>query len=157
LSVTEQPLRAVLDTNVIVAALKSKNPHSPTRELLERWENDEFELLYAADLRVEYAEKLAAKRVERSKAAVFLDRLARLGTLIPLRKADLVSRVPADPDDDVVLACAIVGQATHLVTYDPHLHALGEEYQGVRILDGLHFLYALRGDVPPPILTESAQ
>ncbi len=35
------------------------------------------------------------------------------------------------------------------MTYDEHLHALGEEYEGVRILDGLHFLYALRGDVPP--------
>ncbi len=34
-------------------------------------------------------------------------------------------------------------------TYDPHIHALGEVYQGVRILDGLHFLYAVRGDAPP--------
>jgi predicted nucleic acid-binding protein len=139
----------VLDTNVIIAALKSKNPRSPTRELLTRWDNDEFDLLYAEDLRVEYAEKLAAKQVDRGKTAEFLGRLARQGHLVPLTKADLIGRVPADPDDDVVLACAIVGQATHLVTYDPHIHALGEVYQGVRILDGLHFLYAVRGDVLP--------
>ncbi|MCX6030334.1 MAG: hypothetical protein NT169_13695 [Chloroflexi bacterium] len=69
--------------------------------------------------------------------------------MVPLTKDDLVRHVPADPDDDIVLACAIVGRATHLVTYDPHIHALGEAYQGVRILDGLHFLYAVRGDAPP--------
>ena len=49
---TEPRPRAVLDTNVIIAALKSKNPRSPTRELLTRWDNDEFDLLYAEDLRV---------------------------------------------------------------------------------------------------------
>jgi predicted nucleic acid-binding protein len=58
--------------------------------------------------------------------------------------------VPADPDDDIPLACALVGGASHLVTYDPHLLALGESYrQRVSILDGLHFLYALRGDQRP--------
>jgi len=89
--VTEQKIRAVLDTNVIVAALR-----------------------------------------------------------IPLTEADIIPRIPDDPDDDVVVACAVTGGATHLVTYDDHLHALGEEVEGVRILDGLHFLYVLRGDVPPP-------
>jgi predicted nucleic acid-binding protein len=38
------PLRAVLDTNVIIAALLSKNPGSPTVELLQRWGNGEFTL-----------------------------------------------------------------------------------------------------------------
>jgi len=147
--VTEQKLRAVLDTNVIIAALKSSNPSSPTRELLRRWERGEFELLYAADLRVEYAEKLAVKRVASDKIATFLDRLGRRGTFVPLTNTDLIPRIPNDPDYDIVIACAITGGATHLVTYDDHLHALGEKYEGVRILDGLHFLYALRGDTPP--------
>jgi predicted nucleic acid-binding protein len=134
---------------VVLAALKSKNPHSPTAELVHRWEAGEFDLLCATDLRAEYAEKLIAKRVDQGKIAIFLTSLARLGIWVPLSEADLRPRIPADPDDDVVVACAIVGQATHLVTYDPHIHALGPTYQGIRILDGLHFLYALRGDLPP--------
>lgn len=144
-----EKIRAVLDTNVIVAALKSRNPSSPTRELLQRWENDEFELLYVADLRVEYAEKLASRQVNPGKAATFLDKLGQQGVQVSLTEAEILPRVPDDPDDDVVIACAIVGGATHLVTYDDHLHALGEEYEGMCILDGLHFLYVLRGDVPP--------
>lgn len=50
--------RTVFDTNVIIAALKSKNPHSPTVELLERWGNEEFTLVYCDDLLAEYQESL---------------------------------------------------------------------------------------------------
>ncbi len=145
---TKRRLRVVVDTNVVIAGLKARNLHSPTRELLERWENDEFDWLYSDDLRAEYAEKLREKQVDPSRARGFLARLKQRGHLIPLTGEDLIPRVPTDPDD-VVIACAIVGRATHLVTYDPHLHALGEVYRGVRILDGLHFLYVLRGDTRP--------
>ena len=67
--------------------------------------------------------------------------------------SEVQPRIPDDPDDDVVIACAIVGKASHLVSYDPHLLNLGNTYQGLIILDGLHFLYAVRGDTPP---TESS-
>lgn len=144
---TKHGVRAVIDTNVVIAALKSRNPRSPTREVLDRWEDDEFKWLYSEDLRVEYAEKLVEKQVDPLSIVDFLSRLMLEGHAVLVTKDDLIPRVPADPDDDdAVIACAIVGRATHLVTYDPHLHALGEVYRGVRILDGLHFLYVLRGD-----------
>ncbi len=151
---TEPPrLRAVLDTNVILAALLSRNPTSPTMELLQRWRKKEFTLLFCADLLVEYREKLIAKKVQAERRTWFLRGLAGRGVLVPLSPADIVPRVPADPDDDVFLACALAGGATHLVTYDPHLLSLQETYQQqVGILDGLHFLYLLRGDVPPSSL-----
>ena len=141
-------LRVVFDTNVVIAALLSRNPHSPLVELLHRWRDEEFELLYCDDLRSEYREKLIAKGIRLDQRLRFLDDLTSLGTLILLTPDDVIRRIPDDPDDDVVIACAIAGGATHLVTYDIHLRSLGEEYQGVQILDGLHFLYALRGDVP---------
>jgi uncharacterized protein len=59
------------------------------------------------------------------------------------------SVITNDPDDDQVLACAVVGKADYLVTYDPHLDCLGGEYQGIRVLDGLHFLYIVRSDNRP--------
>ncbi len=142
-------LRAVFDTNVVIAALLSRNPRSPLVELIRRWREGEFELLYCEELLSEYHEKLTAKSIQADKARRFLDDLISKGTSIVLTPDDVIPRVPDDPDDDVVIACAIVGGATHLVTYDPHLHALGEEHQDVRILDGLHFLYTLRGDTPP--------
>ena len=56
-------LRAVLDTNVFVSAALSKNANSPTRELLERWERDEFILLICEVLYDEIIEKLVAREV----------------------------------------------------------------------------------------------
>ncbi len=140
---------AVLDTNVVFAGLFSRNPRSPTAEILRRWYSGEFDLLYCDELQLEYLGKLVPPRVDPLRRNRFLARLSRLGILIPLSADDIVPRVPADPDDDVVIACALVGGATHLVSYDPHLLSLGDTYQGVRILDGLHFLYALRGDHLP--------
>ena len=63
--------------------------------------------------------------------------------------------IVADPDDNAILACAFIGHATHLVTYDPHFNVLGGVYQGIPILDGLHFLYVVRGDRPPTQESES--
>lgn len=61
-----------------------------------------------------------------------------------------LSQSPRSPtDDDVFVACAIVGKATHLVTYDPHVRDLGHEYRSVQIVDALHYLYLVRGDKPP--------
>ena len=38
--------QAVFDTNIFLAAHLTKNPNSPTAELLSRWANDEFDILY---------------------------------------------------------------------------------------------------------------
>lgn len=138
--------RAVFDTNIIIAALKSRSANSPSRELLQRWEAGEFDLLYSRDLQTEYEETAAARDIDPSRARGFFSALTVRGVLIEVRQITPV--VVADPDDDVVLACAVAGQATHLVTYDPHLLNLGNFYLGIRLLDGLHFLYALRGDIP---------
>ena len=55
----------------------------------------------------------------------------------------------ADPDDDFILACAVVGQADYLVSYDAHFDVLEGEYRGIKITDVLPFLWTVRGDRPP--------
>ena len=42
-------LRAVLDTNVLLAAARSNHVTSPTAEILERWQQREFQLLVSLD------------------------------------------------------------------------------------------------------------
>ena len=44
---------------------------------------------------------------------------------------------------------AIDSHQDYLVTYDPHFDCLEGEYQDIRVLDGLNFLYAVRGDTKP--------
>ena len=111
-------LRAVLDTNVFVSAFLSRSPTSPTRELIQRWLDNEFTLLVSDAI---------------------LDELA----VHPV--------ITADPDDDHILACAVVARADYLVSYDPHFAPLNGTYQGVTIVKALPFLWALRntGDATP--------
>lgn len=139
-----RPLRAVLDMNVIIAALKSRNPQSPTVELLTRWAKREFTLLYSDDLLAEYAEKLVDRSVALAIRDGFLTGIIRNAERVDVLDSQIRSIVAADPDDDPVLACAIVGKATHLVTYDPHLLTLAKDYQQLAILDGLGFLRLVR-------------
>ena len=47
-------------------------------------------------------------------------------------------------DDDVILACAAVGQADYLITYDPHFDVLKGEYHGAKVVKALPFLWAIR-------------
>jgi predicted nucleic acid-binding protein len=74
-----------------------------------------------------------------------LERLAEWVTI----PEDAVAPVLADPDDDVVLSCAALGNAQYLVTYDPHFEAIGTEYRSIKIVQALPFLWVVRGDTPP--------
>jgi putative PIN family toxin of toxin-antitoxin system len=49
-----------------------------------------------------------------------------------------------DPDDNIILACALKAQADYLLSYDPHLTDLGE-YQGIQILTPKQFQAILKG------------
>jgi predicted nucleic acid-binding protein len=60
--VTDRP-RAVLDTNIFVSAFLSRNPSSPTKELIQRWESGEFTLLVSDALVDEITEKLLERRI----------------------------------------------------------------------------------------------
>lgn len=144
-------LRAVFDTNVIVSAFLSRSPTSPTQELIDRWLGDEFTLLVCDAIVDELIEKLVQHRIARPNIEAFVALLDSMAEWVDVPAEAIVPRIPADPDDDVVVACAIVGDADFLVTYDPHFAPLGENYEGIRISKALPFLWAVRGDQPPAI------
>ncbi|MCL4870084.1 MAG: putative toxin-antitoxin system toxin component, PIN family [Anaerolineae bacterium] len=141
-------LRAVLDTNVFVSTFLSRSPTNPTQELINRWLASEFTLLICDAIVDELIEKL----VERGIAKVDIENLAALlnalAEWVSVPNDSIKPVIIADADDDVVVACALVGGADFLVTYDPHIGALGDFYEGVWIAKALPFLWAIRGDQP---------
>ncbi|MBC8448809.1 MAG: putative toxin-antitoxin system toxin component, PIN family [Chloroflexi bacterium] len=139
--------RAVLDTNVYVAAVLTSSARSPNAEVLRRWTDGEFVLLIADPILEEITEKLHAKGVSPERTVELVSRLDLHAEKVTVDEVPAV--VAADPDDDVILACAVDGGADYLVTYDPHLLDLGAEYGGVQIVEALPFLWALRGDELP--------
>lgn len=135
--------RAVLDTNVFVSAALSKNPSSPTREVVERWKRGEFVLLICTPLAEEIAEKLQDHQIDASQIEELVETLANLAEWIEV-SSEKIESLLADPDDNVIVACAVMGQANYLVTYDPHFDALGGEHRGVKIIKAIPFLEILR-------------
>jgi putative PIN family toxin of toxin-antitoxin system len=134
---------AVLDTNIFVSAALSKNESSPTREVLARWQNNEFILLICTPLAEEIAEKLLDRNISDKRVIALVDQLAELAEWVdvPVNK---IQKLLTDEDDNVIVACAIEGKANYLVTYDPHFDSLGEEYKGIKIMKAIPFLNDLR-------------
>jgi putative PIN family toxin of toxin-antitoxin system len=129
-------MRIVLDTNTLISGVIS--PGGPPRQLLNGARTQMFELCSSAVLMTELLDVLSREK--------FATRLAQagltpLGIVRELRRLAYMSApidVPRvivdDPDDDHVLACAVAAQADMIVSGDKHLHSLGGQYQGMRIV-----------------------
>jgi predicted nucleic acid-binding protein len=105
--------RAVLDTNVLLAAHLSSGPASPTAEIFDRWHRREFLVLYSLDTLAEYAEKLLEHGIPASEVRAYILLLALQGEVVPVVFFHF-RHYPVDPDDVMFLLCAINGRATHL-------------------------------------------
>lgn len=136
-------IRAVLDTNVFVSAALSHNDNSPTREALDRWKRGEFVLIICTPLAQEIIEKLKYRNVASEKIIDLVETLVNWAewVVVPEEK---IEALLSDPDDNVVVACAVEGGANYLVTYDPHFDSLQGDYRGVKIVKAIPFLEALR-------------
>ena len=137
-------LRAVFDSNIYVAAYLSKNPESPTAELLRRWRKDEFVILYSEELLQEIIRKFTEKGIDVSYTIALIADLKLLGECVEIVPQEIKRVIINDSDDDIIVACATRGKATHIVTYDSHFDCLEGNYQNIKVIDGLHFLFRVR-------------
>lgn len=145
----ERSIRAVFDSNIYVAAYLSKNLRSPNKELFQRWRAKEFVLLFSQAILEEVIEKFEQRGVDQALTVELAAFLLADAEYVVTSDDEHLALIVDDPDDDLIMACAITGQADYVVTYDPHFDCLGGEFRGIRILDGLHFLYVVRGDAKP--------
>lgn len=130
-----QPLRLVLDTNVVVAGLLW---NGPPRRLLQAAIDGEVELFSSAVLLDELAHTLGylkfTKRIE-SFGTSIAALVAQYTALVSLVAPASVPRVVAnDADDDHVIAAAVAARAELIVTGDrKHLLPIGT-HQGIAIV-----------------------
>jgi putative PIN family toxin of toxin-antitoxin system len=119
-------VRAVLDPNVLIAALLSRS--GAPAQIVSRWLGGEFELVVSNALLTELERALVypkvRKRVAEDEARAFVE---LLGRAVPLATdPEAPARRSADPDDDYLLALAEQERAV-LVSGDQHLLALAGE------------------------------
>ena len=132
----------VPDTNVVIASQKSRSESSPNKEFFARWQNEEFELLHSDDTLLEYIEKLRAFRIPEETIKKLTRSLLALGKHVIIEFYHLPV-YPPDPDDIAFLLCATNAQATHIISYDPHLKEI-QRFYSFNICDTLTFLFELR-------------
>jgi putative PIN family toxin of toxin-antitoxin system len=137
-------VRAVVDTNVFISA--ALTPRGTPATLLAA-AGDAFQLVWSAGIVAECLRVLTYDKVtKRLRVAGVEDAshalLARLSAGAELVLQDLIPVirvVDGDPSDDLLIATALAGRASVLVTGDRrHMLSL-REYAGVRILDPATF------------------
>lgn len=127
---------AVFDTNVLLSALFSLNGN-PFR-CLALAKVRQIESVTCQEILDEFVEKLLLKfkfSEEMSQAAV--EEVCEFSRLVKISAK--LKAVPDDPDDDMVVECAVVGNATHIVTGDKHLLKLAN-YQNIAIVKAAEFI-----------------
>ncbi len=118
-------MRIVLDTNILIAALITKD--TPPDRLYQAWLNSEFGLVTSTAQMAEVATVLARPRLQRyldaDEAAAILENIdTRAIILDDPPNVDL----SPDPKDNPILAAAIAGKADLIVSGDKkHMLALG--------------------------------
>ncbi len=141
-------LRAVPDTNILLASEMSPDSTSPNREFFVRWKADEFVVLFSADTLLEYIKKLRQKDLSEERTRIFLGALLALGVEVYIEFYHLPT-YPVDSDDIAFLLCAANGGATHLVSYDRHLRDVDAHYP-FKICKPTEFLGELRRKLAAP-------
>jgi putative PIN family toxin of toxin-antitoxin system len=132
------PLTAVFDTNILFSATGWRgNPF----QCVERARAGEFRVFTCPELMEELAEKLE-NRLNFSADQVAETLADYLGFLRVVHVPKALTAVCRDPDDNMVLECAVEGNAQYIVSGDKDLLEL-KEFRGIRIVRAAEFLNLL--------------
>jgi putative PIN family toxin of toxin-antitoxin system len=135
------PVRAVVDTNVLVSGLISASG-SPS-QVVDLWLGGRYVLVTSLYLVEELTHVLAYPRIrarlrlEDTEIEVLLAALLSEAEIVAGRLS--LPGVTRDPKDDPIVACAVEGAAAYIVSGDDDLLAL-DPYQGISIVTPRRFI-----------------
>lgn len=135
-------ISAVLDTNIIVSAHLVREGRQAL--ILELGLGRAFDWVASAVLLAEYEEVLRRPRF-RIEPSRISQSLAAIRSVVRLVTPPQRLRVTSDPDDDMVLECALEGSADYVVT--GNLRHFPTSFRGVRVISPRTFLLILAGQV----------
>ncbi|WRH67611.1 MAG: putative toxin-antitoxin system toxin component, PIN family [Planktothrix sp. GU0601_MAG3] len=126
----------VFDTNVLLSGLGWRG--SPYR-CLELARTGQIKAITCQELLDELLEKLEQK-LNFTDSQITDTLFDLLSFLQVVKISNTLNVIITDPDDNMVLECAVIGQANYIVTGDKkHLLPL-KNYQGIEILQAADFL-----------------
>jgi putative PIN family toxin of toxin-antitoxin system len=141
-------IRAVLDTNILISAFLVK--HGKPAQIIQYGRARKFQLIVAEVILAELREVLDYQHIQKrfhpvpAEIEEFVERLSSVSTIVTITEIESV--VTSDPDDDLIVACAVEGQADYLVSGNKHLLDL-QEYRQIQFVTPSRFLTIL-DDLP---------
>ena len=133
-------MRAVFDTNVVASASFWRGKPF---DCLTAWAQGRCEAAVSPAVLAEYQETIEELRLDYPdrKPVEWADALAESAELV--FPTDRAKGGTPDPDDEIILECALAAEADCIVTGDKrHLQAL-KEFRGIRIVSPAEFLRLL--------------
>ena len=129
-------MRVVIDTNVFVSSFFGGNP----RKVVDLWKTGAIALCLSKDILEEYMEVLGRLGlIDEPEMRELFDLFTHGPNIIFTSKTPDVHAIPADPDDDKFIACALALQAEVVVTGDKAFAEVGS-FGEIRITNPSRFL-----------------
>lgn len=130
------PPRIVLDSNVVISAFLFGGPPARVLDLALAGAAQCFTSVPILD---EVRDVLLRPKfgLSSAQAVALAEEFRDLCQLVT--PAEKVRAVPADPDDNTILACAIAAGANRIISGDAHLLSLGR-WRAIRILSPAEFV-----------------
>ena len=127
--------KVVFDTNILFSAVGwVGNPHLSVQAARQ----GKCLSVSCEPILAELGEKLRLKRgLDGQRVTEIVEEIRAFSKVVTI--PGILKIVTADPDDDPIVECAVVGQATFIVSGDRHLLALGQ-HEGIRIVKAADFL-----------------
>mgnify|MGYP001612456140 FL=1 len=141
----EKPVKAVVDTNVLVSGLFAES--GSVAELMDLWIEGRFELVTSEEILSELYRVLHKPTIQEhfkpseDDIIEYIETLREKSIITPnLYQTD---RIRKDPTDNKFLACAFEVKADYIVSGDKHLRNL-KHFHGIKIIDVKAFVERVR-------------
>lgn len=128
-------MKVVFDTNILIAAFLTEGLCSA---LLIRARKHDFDLILSDEILREF-KGILTKKLKISSSDIFeiTDIITEAASEI-LHKVSSTPRVCRDPNDDMIIACAVDAEANYIVTGDQDLLTL-KKFKKITILNPRNF------------------
>lgn len=129
----------VYDTNIIISGLLFSGKQ---RTLLRHVIDHSVQLIISHSIIEEISDVIGRNKfkVQRELQVISIAELIELSKIVyPSKKVNIVEN---DPDDNMIIECAMEGDADYIVTGDSDLLKIGE-YAGIKIVDSNKFFSIL--------------
>lgn len=128
--------KVLLDTNILISAL---GWNGKPRQIFQECINGRLELVTSPEQIAELCRVMNYPKFNFTEYQkdTFVSIILEIASMVEI--TGKVKVIEEDPDDDVILEIAVIGNADYLVSGDPHLLNL-KKFTSVRIVSAAEFL-----------------